>query len=179
VSRFAAIPPGTGYAYSVEYLPPDSLRFFGPVLWGGRRGLTIGPGGIVQETFRRNEPYLPAIQIFDALTERGYRVIPQVAAGDFRIDMVAEGFQDRRLAIECDGDKYHGPEKWHDEMRHQRTLERAGWQFWRCFASTYVMKRKEILDDLIRTLSENGVEPIGPNCIVKSQITEQRTINYE
>ena len=63
------------------------------------------------------------------LTKRGYRVRPQVGALGFRIDMVVEGANDRRLAIECDGDRYHGPERWADDMRRQRTLERAGWRF--------------------------------------------------
>ena len=49
--------------------------------------------------------------------------------------MVVEGANDERLAIECDGDRYHGPDKWADDMQRQRVLERAGWVFWRCFAS--------------------------------------------
>jgi very-short-patch-repair endonuclease len=56
--------------------------------------------------------------------------------GAYRIDMVVEGEGDVRLAIECDGDEYHGPDKWADDMNRQRILERAGWVFWRCFAST-------------------------------------------
>ena len=31
---------------------------------------------------------------------------------------------DRRLAIELDGDKYHGPDRWADDIRRQRALER-------------------------------------------------------
>ncbi|MDE2382874.1 MAG: hypothetical protein KGL71_11795, partial [Xanthomonadaceae bacterium] len=42
-------------------------------------------------------------EVYAALFERGYRVTPQVKAGSFRIDMVVEGGDDARLAIECDG----------------------------------------------------------------------------
>ena len=48
-------------------------------------------------------------QVFSELVTRGYRVIPQVKTGAYRIDMVVEGLGDVRLAVECDGDEYHGP----------------------------------------------------------------------
>ena len=73
--------------------------------------------------------------LFEVLVERGYRVVPQVGSEGFSIDMVVEGDSGRRLAIECDGDRYHGPENWADDMRRQRILERVGWTFWRCFGS--------------------------------------------
>jgi hypothetical protein len=74
--------------------------------------------------------------LFSVLIESGYRVIPQVGSEGFSIDMVVEGESGRRLAIECDGDLYHGPERWADDMRRQRILERVGWTFWRCFGIT-------------------------------------------
>jgi hypothetical protein len=55
--------------------------------------------------------------LFSVLIESGYRVIPQVGSEGFSIDMVVEGESGRRLAIECDGDLYHGPERWADDMR--------------------------------------------------------------
>jgi REase_MTES_1575 len=57
-----------------------------------------------------------------------------------------DGNDGRRLAVECDGDSFHGPEQWRDDMRRQRVLERVGWRFWRCFASS--------------TLSRMGIEPV-------------------
>lgn len=100
-------------------------------------------------------------EMYDALVERGYRLHPQVKAGNFRIDLVVEGAGDARLAIECDGDQYHGPDQWQHDMRRQRILERAGWKFWRCFASTFVSARQATLDDLIATLQQSGIEPVG------------------
>ncbi len=116
-------------------------------------------------------------EIYDILTERGYRVLPQVPVGEFRIDMVVEGSQDNRLAIECDGDRYHGIDKWDDDMRRQRILERAGWRFWRCFASTFVMNRRDVIQDLLDTLQGVGIEPIGSdNNEALSIHTEHRKI---
>lgn len=103
--------------------------------------------------------------MFDELTKRGYRVTPQVRSGGFRIDFVVEGTEGRRLAIECDGDKYHGPAQWRDDMQRQRVLERAGWTFWRCFGSSFVRRRREVLDDLFSTLAHLGIEPIGADTI--------------
>ncbi|MGZ8201600.1 MAG: AAA domain-containing protein, partial [Methylosarcina sp.] len=119
--------------------------------------------------------------IYDFLTERGYRVIPQVQFGgegsgahEFRIDLVVEGGQDNRLAIECDGDRFHGAERWDDDMRRQRTLERAGWNFWRCFASTFLVDRKAVLADLLATLSARGIEPVGATDVHLNRYSEQR-----
>ncbi len=100
-------------------------------------------------------------EIFDELVQRGYRVTPQVRSGSFRIDLVVEGLEGRRLAVECDGDRYHGPDRWGDDMARQRVLERAGWRFWRCFASSFVRRRTEVLNDLFGTLESLGIEPIG------------------
>ena len=115
-------------------------------------------------------------EVYDLLTERGYRVIPQVKVGNYRLDMVVEGHNDARLAIECDGDRYHDASKWEDDMNRQRILERAGWKFWRCFASTFVMNKEDILEDLISTLSTHGIEPIGSNGLLNSIHCEQRRI---
>lgn len=115
-------------------------------------------------------------EVYDVLTERGFWVKPQVKVGQFRIDMVVEGHNDARLAIECDGDKYHGPDKWTEDMHRQRILERAGWIFWRCFASTWIRRRSEMIEDLILTLNDHGIEPIGSEFAPKSIHTEQRVL---
>jgi very-short-patch-repair endonuclease len=100
-------------------------------------------------------------QVYSALFTRGYRVVPQVKAGSFRIDMVVEGGNDARLAIECDGDEFHGPDRWQADMQRQRVLERAGWTFWRCFASTWSLRKDEVLNELLERLTAMGIEPLG------------------
>jgi superfamily I DNA and/or RNA helicase/very-short-patch-repair endonuclease len=100
-------------------------------------------------------------EVFDILSEHGYRVSTQVKAGKFRIDMVVEGDNDATLAIECDGDRYHGPDKWEQDRTRQRILERAGWKFWRCFASTFVMNREQITQDLFNELTALSIYPIA------------------
>jgi very-short-patch-repair endonuclease len=98
-------------------------------------------------------------EVYDWLVARGYRVRPQVQVGTYRIDLVVEGGNDARLAVECDGDKYHGAEKWTSDVRRQRVLERAGWTFWRCFASTLVRRREAALEELSAALAAQGIHP--------------------
>ncbi|HEX5204288.1 MAG TPA: arginase family protein [Actinoplanes sp.] len=64
--------------------------------------------------------------VFKRLTARGFRPIPQFRIGAYRIDFVLNAPDGRRLAIECDGDTYHGPEQWESDMRRQAVLERVG-----------------------------------------------------
>ena len=75
--------------------------------------------------------------------------------------MVVEGAHDTRLAIECDGDAYHGPDRWQEDTKRQRVLERAGWTFWRCFASTWSLHRDDVLAELLERLSAMSIEPLG------------------
>jgi len=99
--------------------------------------------------------------ILARLQLRRYRVRPQVGALGYRIDLVVEGAGDRRLAIECDGDEYHGPERWAEDMRRQRVLERVGWRFWRCWASSFTIDPDGCMADLFATLERLQIHPLG------------------
>jgi very-short-patch-repair endonuclease len=112
--------------------------------------------------------------VFRRLTERGYKVTPQVKSGAYRIDMVVEGLADARLAIELDGDEYHGPDRWQHDVQRQRVLERAGWSFWRCFASTWSLRTDEVFQELIDHLTAMQIEPIGGEARLPS-VVEKRT----
>jgi very-short-patch-repair endonuclease len=100
-------------------------------------------------------------EVFKELTDRGFKVTPQVETGAYRIDMVVEGAGDVRLALECDGDEFHGPDRWPADMQRQRILERAGWTFWRCFASTWTLQKHRVLAELIDRMTAMGIEPLG------------------
>lgn len=113
-------------------------------------------------------------EMYDLLVERGYRVDTQVSVGTKRIDMVVEGSEDCRLAIECDGDRYHGPEQWPDDMARQRMLERAGWTVWRCFASRFVRERDRVIEELTDVLNARGIHPERDGDRPPSRHTEHR-----
>ena len=114
--------------------------------------------------------------VYDELTNRGFRVTPQVSAGGRRIDLVVEGYHGKRLAIECDGDQYHSPEVWMDDLRRQRALERAGWTFWRCWGSSFARDADDCIADLLRTLAKMSIEPIGTAEIDLTDVVEYREV---
>jgi very-short-patch-repair endonuclease/transcription elongation GreA/GreB family factor len=117
--------------------------------------------------------------LMQRLLDRGYRVQPQVGSLGFRIDMVVEGANSHRLAVECDGDRFHGPEQWREDMRRQRVLERVGWRFWRCFASSFYRDTERVVGDLFETLSRLGIEPTpqGEQTHSGRRFTEHRNIS--
>jgi very-short-patch-repair endonuclease len=117
--------------------------------------------------------------VMKRLLDLGYRVQGQVGSLGYRIDIVVEGANRRRLAVECDGDRYHGPEQWRQDMRRQRVLERIGWRFWRCFASSFYRDTEGVMRDLIDTLARMGIEPLGRSegGTPQHRFTDHRTVH--
>jgi very-short-patch-repair endonuclease len=100
------------------------------------------------------------VDVFLQLATRGYRVLPQHEVAGYRIDLVVEGMR-RRIAVECDGDRWHGPDRYEDDMARQRMLERCGWRFWRVRGSAYALDPDGALEDLWETLQRERVYPEG------------------
>lgn len=92
------------------------------------------------------------------LLAKGYRVTPQVKVGEYRIDLVVEGLQDR-LAVECDGERWHGPDVFERDMIRQASLERAGWKFWRVRGRDFYFNKVDALNSLWEKLNKLGIEP--------------------
>jgi very-short-patch-repair endonuclease len=114
--------------------------------------------------------------IYDWLNSNGYRVMPQVRVGAYKVDLVVEGDNDTRLAVECDGDKYEGAEQWMQAIRRQRALERTGWVFWRCFATSFLRRKDEVLEDLRKALDAQGIQPTRSGGWARRKITETRRV---
>ena len=66
-------------------------------------------------------------RVVNSLQARGYRAIEvQHQVGQYRLDIVVAG-SNGRLAIECDGDRWHGEDVWCRDRPRQQVLERPGW----------------------------------------------------
>ncbi|SMB94167.1 AAA domain-containing protein [Deinococcus hopiensis] len=100
------------------------------------------------------------VDVYLDLVNRGYRVVPQYKLAGYSIDLVVEGLRGR-LAVECDGDYWHGPDQYRKDLARQQTLERVGMEFWRVRGSTYARDPEAALQDLWQTLSRRGVFPDG------------------
>jgi very-short-patch-repair endonuclease len=101
--------------------------------------------------------------VFTHISSRGYHVRTQVCVGDptnhrYRIDLVVEGMRGR-LAVECDGDRWHGPDRYDQDMARQRDLERAGWQFMRISGGAFYRNPAKTMAPLWAELERLGILP--------------------
>lgn len=91
--------------------------------------------------------------VLKRLTAAGYLVRTQWQVGYFRIDIVVEG-GGKRLAVECDGDRWHPIEKLSEDIERQTILERLGWQFVRIRGSAYYRDPELAMRPLFERLGE-------------------------
>jgi very-short-patch-repair endonuclease len=104
------------------------------------------------------------VDVYNDIVTNNYSVIPQyeVAKGRYRIDLVALLSNGVKIAIECDGDKFHGAEQFQNDLMRQRVLERCGWQFVRIRGAEYYSNRKKALEPLWKKLRENDIRKEEP-----------------
>jgi very-short-patch-repair endonuclease len=105
-------------------------------------------------------------EVMNRLVAAGYHVAPQWRVGAFRIDLVVEG-NGHRLAIECDGDRYHPLEKLPEDLDRQSVLERMGWIFTRLRGTEFFRNpdraMKPVFEKLqLLEISPNGVASAAP-----------------
>ena len=104
-----------------------------------RRGRDLEPGEspVVPED-QRVEPFdsLFEQRVYNRIVDRGYSVIPQYVSQGYRIDLAVVGAKGM-LAVECDGDEWHGPAEYARDLARQRELERCGWTFFRIRESLF------------------------------------------
>ena len=94
------------------------------------------------------------------LLRKGFVVMPQHEVAGKRIDIVVEGGQ-ARLAVECDGDKWHGADRYEADMQRQRQLERCGWEFFRVREAAFYANQNSALVGLWHALEERGIHVLS------------------
>ncbi len=157
----------------------------------------LKPGDLRRRLIEYSEdPYrvLKALESVEAATESpfemdvagrlvrmGYRVTPQWRVGHYRIDLVVDG-NGKRIAIECDGDKFHPLERLADDMARQAVLERLGWTFVRIRGSQFFRQPDQAMARIVERLRSSGIEPqpneeLRPECsITEGQELVERVI---
>ena len=109
--------------------------------------------------------------VVQRIVARGYRKVSvQHKVGRFRIDLVVEG-PNARLAVECDGDRWHGPDVWHKDRARQQILERANWTFERIRGSAFYRDPEAALVPLWNRLTELGI-PAGDWCPDQGRVSD-------
>lgn len=101
-------------------------------------------------------------RVLRQLVQDGYSVRPQVEVGAYRLDLVVEGLVDgrvSRIAIECDGERYHTLENLDADLARQAILERLGWRFIRIRGSAFFRDGAREMGRVTRRLGEFGIAP--------------------
>jgi very-short-patch-repair endonuclease len=101
-------------------------------------------------------------KVMASLLNKGYRVYPQWNVGAYRIDMVVED-GDNRIAIECDGERWHTQENLSDDLKRQAILERLGWKFIRIRGSEFYLEPEKTMDWVYSELEKNNIKPSVSN----------------
>lgn len=109
-------------------------------------------------------------QVMRRLIDTRFRVTPQWPVGAYRIDMVVSG-NDQRLAVECDGDRWHPLEKIPEDMERQAVLERLGWKFIRIRGSEFFRAPDKAMELVFTRLANLGIEPEGATQLPEQERT--------
>ena len=90
------------------------------------------------------------------LINKGYSIKQQYPVGNYRLDMIVE-YDNKKIAIECDGEAYHSTEEQiRRDLERQTILERIGWNFIRIRGSEYYKSKNETLQALDNRLKSMG-----------------------
>lgn len=111
-------------------------------------------------------------EVLERLGRQGYRVHPQWKVGAYRIDLVVEGDNGAKLAVECDGDRWHY-DKVAEDLARQTLLERLGWKFVRIRGSVFYRNRDEAMQPVFARLSDLGILPVA------QEVTDQPAADVE
>jgi very-short-patch-repair endonuclease len=125
---------GTGFEFLRNYLQ-----------YAASKGTVFAHGEISNEPMNDFEA-----DIYEALTARGLKLVPQVGCSSFRIDFgVCHPTEPGRfvLAIEADGATYHSSYTARDRDRlRQQMLENLGWRFHRIWSTDWFQRKHEEIE---------------------------------
>jgi len=145
---------------------PEDMRFqLLDYCYGVQRRSSAEDDRVVGTTVPEDVLVAPFQSLFEQrvcnrLLDRGYSMIPQFPALGYSLDLVVVGAK-TRLAVECDGDHWHGPDAYQQDMARQRELERCGWHFFRVLESEFYLDPAKALAPLWDQLAELEIHPSG------------------
>ena len=111
----------------------------------------------IQQAQKRAESPFESTMI-ERLISAGYQVRSQVWVGAYRIDMVVSD-PNGQVALECDGDRFHGVDQIPADMARQAVLERAGWRFIRVRGTRFYRDPESTMGWVFSELDRCGVRP--------------------
>jgi very-short-patch-repair endonuclease len=135
------------------------------------------PGALLREMEvqgnRADSPFEK--QVMQRLVAAGYRVRSQWPVGAYRIDLVVEGLN-KKLAVECDGEKWHTPEQLQGDLERQAILERLGWIFVRIRGSVFFRNPDAAIAPVFAKIADLEIETLGPASESERQVDSPLTV---
>ncbi|WP_298360100.1 AAA domain-containing protein [Runella sp.] len=121
------------------------------------------------------------VDVYNEIVKREYTVTPQYSVSHYRIDLVVILPNGVKIAVECDGDKYHStPEQIANDIARQKILERAGWQFFRVRGGDFYYNQEKALEQLWVLLERNCStnDKMVKDFDNKTSLVSQQTKNF-
>ena len=118
-------------------------------------------------------PLIIAVQEY--LTQRGFYVDAQWPVGTTRISLVARSGE-RRLAIECDGDRTITALELAHDMERQSALERTGWRFVRVRGSLFVRDAERAMQPVLEALAKFNIRPKEKPFVHQAEVSDEALI---
>lgn len=105
--------------------------------------------GLFQTDFQKD--------IYNLIKSRGYRVVPGVKIGRYKMDFIVEGMRNR-VGIICDGDTVSEKYDYEEYIERQLDLERVGWVFYRIMGSEFYYDPEGTMEKLWEKLNNMKIE---------------------
>lgn len=99
------------------------------------------------------------VEVYNDILTKNYQVIPAHKIAGYEIDLVPICADGTKIAVECDGDYWHGDKQYNKDMQRQDILERAGWQFFRIRYSEYLRDKDKATQGLWELLKRHSIKP--------------------
>lgn len=137
------------HSIRIENIKNESCVRYKLLKWYQNPPLAEIEANIETLTQKADSPF--EIEVGTQIIRRGFKVTPQFRPfsrdSQYRIDLLVQGPRGR-LAVECDGDQWHGPERWEYDQRREAQLRRAGLKFWRINGSAFYRDKDKALNSL-------------------------------
>ncbi len=90
--------------------------------------------------------------LYKDLSSRGIKLKSKFKIGKYTIDFIVENDNGKKVAIECDGDKYYDTKEFIEELKEQDVLERCGWSYIRVRAGQYYNNPQNLAENLLKKI---------------------------
>ena len=138
--------------YTADLKPGDMRRRL--LEYAANLGTVAAKASEIEEN--SDSPFEAAVA--KALVGKGYHIVQQWQVGAYYIDMIAI-YGKKRIAIECDGERWHSGDKIREDMERQAILERLGWRFIRIRGSEYYRNPAQTIERVVSELIAEGIQP--------------------